>query len=173
MDLIENREDWETAFRANWLTHWQETGQIDWQRYPRLQNQQAPAGKGVDLKKARLMLISSAGGYLPLQHQPFDAANPLGDYSIRRIPIAAPLAEIRFAHDHYDHAAVEADPQVALPLRHLEAMVADGSIGALAATVVSFMGYQPDVTRVADETFPAVLQAVQEEQVDAVLLVPV
>jgi len=38
--------------------------------------------------------------------------------------------------------------------------------------MVSFMGYQPDVTQVIDETIAATLQAAQAEGVRAALLVP-
>jgi hypothetical protein len=34
------------------------------------------------------------------------------------------------------------------------------------------MGYQPDVTRVVDETAPAILKVMRDERVDAALLVP-
>ena len=39
-----------------------------------------------------------------------------------------------------------------LPLRHLADMVDEGVIGELTSSVISFMGYQPDITRVIDET---------------------
>ena len=73
--------------------------------------------------------------------------------------------------DHYDHAAFHQDRQVLLPLRHLEDLVAEGMIGNLAASVVSSMGYQPDVARVVDETIPAVVHIAQAEQVQAAQLV--
>ena len=47
-----------------------------------------------------------------------------------------------------------------------------GRIGELAPSIVSFMGYQPDVTRVVDETMPAVVEAARAAEADAVLLVP-
>ena len=50
-----------------------------------------------------------------------------------------------------------------IPLGHLADLVARGTIGELATSVVSFMGYQPDATRVADETCPATVHAAQEE----------
>lgn len=138
----------------------------------RPKNSVAPAGRRVELSRSRLALISTAGGYLPATQAPFDAANPLGDYTIRRFPSAAPLSEIAYAHDHYDHTAVDADPQVLLPLGHLAELVAEGQIGALTPNVISFMGYQPDVGRVLDELIPAIRAAVQAEGADAALLVP-
>ena len=96
----------------------------------------------------------------------------MGDYTIRRIPAATPLSDIAYAHTHYDHAAVDADPQVLVPLRHLDKMVENGTIGQLTGNFVSFMGYQPDVTRVLDETIPAIIEAASQERATAALLVP-
>jgi hypothetical protein len=82
------------------------------------------------------MLISSAGGYLRDQQQPFDAAHPLGDYGIRVFPSRTPLEALAFAHEHYDQAAVNQDRQVLVPLRHLEALVNEGVIGQLAPSMI-------------------------------------
>ena len=172
MEVLENRDQWLAAFQAGWLAHYQETGEIDWGRYNRLRNTTPIRGRGIDLSKSRLMLVSSAGSHLGQGQEPFDADNPLGDYGIRAFPTSTPFEALAFAHTHYDHAAVDADPQVLLPLRHLEHVVAEGTIGELAPSVASFMGYQPDVSRVVDETAAAILEVAQSEQVDAALLVP-
>ena len=172
MEIVENKDQWRTNFRAGWLAHLQDTGAIDWELYQRPKNSVAPAGPGIDLSTSRLMLISSAGGYLRETQQPFDAADPLGDYSIRVFPSSTPLDALAIAHDHYDHAAIDQDPQVLVPLRHLETLVGEGLIGELAPSAVSFMGYQPDVSRVVDEMVAAILQVVQAERVRAALLVP-
>ncbi len=171
MEILENRENWEAEFERGWLAHFRETGEIKWDLYNRPNNKETPAGSGVDLSRSRLMLISSAGGYLRHDQPPFDAADPLGDYSIRTFPDDTPSAQIAFAHDHYDHTAVNADQQVLLPLAHLRTMVNEGSIGSL-TDVVNFMGYQPVITRVLDETIPAILAVAKEQQADAALLVP-
>ena len=172
MGILENQEQWIASFRDGWLAHYRQTGEIDWERYPRVKNSVAPAGPGIDVSASRLMLISSAGGYLPGKQQPFDAANSLGDYTIRLFATSTPPDQLAFAHDHYDHAAINQDRQVLVPLRHLKDLVAEGVIGELASSVVSFMGYQPDVGRVIEETIPAIVQAARAEQVNAALLVP-
>jgi hypothetical protein len=170
--ILENRDQWLAAFREGWLAHLQTTGEYNWKIYQRPRNSAAPAGPGIDLKNSRLMLISSAGGYLRASQPPFDAANPLGDYAIRVFPSSTPLHDLAFAHDHYDHTAVNEDPQVLIPLRHLDDLVASGAVGELSPSMVSFMGYQPDATRVLDETIPLILETAQAEQVRAALLVP-
>jgi hypothetical protein len=172
MEILENREQWLATLREGGLAHYQQTGKFDWKRYPHPKNSAAPAGPGIDLPRSRLMLVSSAGSYLLEQQQPFDVAHPFGDYSIRLFPSSTPPDTLAIAHDHYDHTTVCQDPQVLIPLRHLEDLVREGKIGELSPSVVSFMGYQPDVTRVIDETIPAIAQAAQVEQVDAALLVP-
>lgn len=172
MDILENREQWDADYRAGWLAHLEQTGQFDWKQYVHPKNSTAPSGPAIELSKSRLMLISSAGAYLPASQEPFDAPHPLGDYSIRVLPSSTPFAEIAYAHDHYDHSAVNADPQVLLPLRHLETLVTEGIIGELAPSVINFSGYMPDVNRLIDETIPQMLKVAKEEEVRAVLLVP-
>lgn len=171
-EILEQREAWQATFQQGWLAHFEQTGERDWQQYQWAKNSGAPAGPPIDLARSRLLLISSAGSYLRDQQQPFDAANPLGDYTIRTFPSATALSGLAYAHEQYDHTAVEADPQVLVPLRHLDDLVAEGRIGALTPSVVSFMGYQPDLSRLIDELIPAILTVAQNEQADAALLVP-
>ena len=83
-----------------------------------------------------------------------------------------PFERIAFAHEHYDHTAVTTDPQVLLPLQHLQDMVAESKIGSLTGSVVSFSGYQPDVSRILDELIPLILTAVHAQDARGALLVP-
>jgi D-proline reductase (dithiol) PrdB len=172
MDVLENRDRWYSEYRQGWLAHFQQTGELDWERYQRPTNKEVPVGPGLDLGQARLMLISTAGGYLKGQQEPYDAANPLGDYGLRTFPTSTSFDQIAFAHEHYDHRAVNEDPEVLLPLRDLEIMQAAGQFGELAESVISLMGYQPDVTRTLDETIPAVISTASAAQANAALLVP-
>ncbi|MCB0192439.1 MAG: hypothetical protein KDJ65_10890 [Anaerolineae bacterium] len=172
MDILENIDAWWAEFEQGWMAHYQATGETNWKIYNRPRNKTAPAGPGIDVSRSRLALISSAGAYLKDSQEPYDAENDLGDYAIRTFPSSTPFGALAYAHTHYDHAAVEADAQVLLPLRHLEDMVSEGMIGELAPSVISFHGYQPDVTRVIGETVPAIIAAAKAEQIDAALLVP-
>lgn len=172
MEILENRSAWFNEYKTGWLKHYQETGEINWKLYKRPRNSQAPGLPGIDLSQTRLVLISTAGAYLRASQQPFDAADDLGDYTLRRIPSHTPFNEIAYAHDHYDHTAVDADPQVLLPLRHLETLVEAGVIRDIAPDVISFMGYQPESTRVIDHLFPQILDAVQAQAATGALLVP-
>ena len=172
MEILENRDEWALAYRDGWLRHYQETGTTKWDLYKLPNNKTAPVGKGIDLAQSRLVLISSAGGYLPAVQQPFDAENDLGDYTIRRFAVTSPPDQIAFAHTHFDHTDVNADQQVLLPLGHLRDLVSEGMIGELASDLISFMGYQPDATRVVDETCPAIVAAAQALGATGALLVP-
>ena len=173
MEILENRDQWTQAYRQGWLANLEQTGLFNWQIYPLPKNKQSPAAPGVNLSESRLIFISSAGGYLRSSQEPFDAANPTGDYTVRTFPFTTPFQDLAFAHDHYDHAMIERDPQVALPLHHLQEIVAAGRVGSMTPSVVSFMGYQPDAARVVDEVVPRVLAIAREERAGAALLAPV
>jgi len=171
MSILENRPEWEDGYRSGWLTHLKKTGQTYWELYARPRNRTPVPGPAIDLASSRLMLISSAGGYLRGEQEPFAATNLLGDYTIRVFATNTPFERIAYAHDHYDHAAVDSDPQVLLPLEHLRQMNAQGEIGDLTQTV-SFMGYLPDISRLLDETIPAILKVAHAEKAQGALLVP-
>jgi len=171
--ILENAEEWLDTYRQGWLAHLQATGEADYKgRYVRPKNSTVPAGRGVNLAQSRLVLITSAGAYLRDHQPPFDADNLLGDYTLRLFPSSTRLDALAYAHDHYDHSAVNSDPQVLVPLRHLENLVVDGVIGELAPCVISFSGYQPDATRTVSEVIPAVIEAARAAEIDAALLVP-
>ena len=172
MDILEDRDGWNHEFEQNWLKHFTETGETNWKAYNPPRNQTAPDGKAIDLRNSRLILISTAGGYLKDSQDPFDASNLLGDYSIRTFPSSTPLDQLAFAHEHYDHTAVNDDTQVLVPLRHLESLVNEGVIGEISSNVISVMGYQPNVIHVLDDLIPAIKDVVKKEQAQGALLVP-
>jgi hypothetical protein len=171
MEIVENLAQWQIEYAA-WLAQCRQTGQFDWPNYPRPKNNPVSSSPGIDLSKSRLGLISTAGAYLLDSQPPFDAPDPLGDYSLRFFPVTTPFENLAYAHDHYDHTAVNADPQVLLPLRHLANLTHEGVIGQLAPTVISYSGYQPDLTRLVTDLIPPILAAVKSEQLDAPLLIP-
>lgn len=170
--VAENLEAWVTHFESTWLKRFKTNGTINWDDYQYIKNTKAPAGQPVDLSGSQILFITSAGAYLPESQQPFDAANPLGDYSIRTFSINTVFGNIDYAHDHYDQSAVRSDPQVLLPFNHLRLLVKNGFIAGLMDPVISFMGYQPDVRPLLDQTIPAILDIVRDVKPDAILLVP-
>jgi len=172
MQILENVDQWLSEYQDGWLAHYRRTGEFNWKIYNRPRNSQPVSGSGIDLSSSRLVLITSAGSYLAGSQQPYDAANPLGDYSIRTYPSSTPLDALGIAQEHYDNSAVNTDRQVLIPLRLLEDMVSEGLVGELSDNVISFHGYQPDVTRTISETIPAIVAAAKKERASAALLVP-
>ena len=172
MEIAENLQDWYTNFTEKWLAEYEQTGKIDWKLYSYIKNESAPESAGTNLAQSRLIFITSAGAYLDSGQQAFDASNDLGDYSIREIPFDTPFNKLKYAHEHYDHASVNEDPQALLPLLLLEEMRANGTIGELAPSFISFMGYQPDIKRVVEELIPPIIDMVKRAKAATALLVP-
>lgn len=173
MEILENKAQWSADFRSGWLKTLRQSGRIDWSIYQHPRNVQTPGVPGIRLSQSRLMLITSAGGYLRDSQDPFDEPNALGDYTLRTFPSSTEFEALAYAHGHYDQRMIERDAQVALPLRFLEELVAVGEVGELAPSVISYMGYQPDSARVVDELIPEVLAVARSEKVEAALLAPV
>ena len=172
MAVLDERAAWRSDFEAGWLKTYTETGQLDWANYNLPRNTTTVAGSGIDLKSCRLAVISSGGFYLAEQQEPFAEPDMHGRYDIRELPITTPAESFAISHTHYDHSAANEDRQVLLPIGHLNTMVEAGELGSLAPNIISFMGYQPDVTRVIDETVPAVLAATQAMGANSALLIP-
>jgi len=172
MHIVEGLEKWTSDFQEGWMKWFKQSRVANWKLYSYVKNELALPSSGIDLSKAKLLLISSAGAYQPTKDKPFNAASILGDYSIRTFPVTTPYSELEYAHDHYDQTAVREDAQVLLPLTHLQSLASEKVIGTLSDTVISFMGYQPRVNKVVKQMIPAILDIVKREQIDAVLLVP-
>ena len=172
MSILDNGDVWQTEYTTGWLAHFRETGKLDWKLYPLPHNTSEVTGPGINLSTSRLMLVTSAGAYLPATQTPFDAPNPLGDYSVRTFPVWTRFDQIGYAHEHFNHAAVNEDPQVLLPINHLDAMVSEGAIGSLADDVISFSGYLPDCGRVIGELIPEILREARRQNAQGALLVP-
>lgn len=172
MEILENKAQWSADFRNGWLKLLRQSGEVNWSIYQHPRNVKTPGAPGIRLSQTRLMLISSAGGYLRDSQDPFDDTNKLGDYTLRTFPSSTEFDALAYVHGHYDQQMIEQDAQVALPLRLLEELVATGEVGELAPSVISFMGYQPDSARVVDELVPLVLAIARSEQVGAALLAP-
>ncbi|MFT7584985.1 MAG: glycine/betaine/sarcosine/D-proline reductase family selenoprotein B [Cellvibrionaceae bacterium] len=172
MSIFDHREQWLADFQAGWLKTYLDTGELDWKVYNLPKNETTVSGPAVDLSKSRLAVITTGGFYVAGKQEPMDEPDMHGRYDIRLLPADMPPEEFSIVHGHYDHTAANEDRQVLLPMRHLAEMVEAGEIGEIAPNIISFMGYQPDVTRVLDETIPAIVTAAQEMEVTAALLLP-
>lgn len=172
LSIMEQPLEWLHAFQDNWLAHLEKTGETNWSVYTHVKNKYPPSGRGVQLKRSRLLFITSIGAYRPGDDLPFDEFNPLGDYSIRQIPSSTPLDEIAYSNAHIDLTSVEQDPQTLLPLEHLRDLVSEGLLGGLTPDFISFNGYHPHAIRVVKELVPMILRAARKQQANAALLVP-
>ena len=172
MEILENAQSWKQRYEEKVIQPYLESGEFDFINYKFARNEATPGAKGISLSSAKLLFISSSGAFQPIKHETFNAGNAMGDYSIRQIPTGANLAEINYAHEHYDHTYVNQDPGVLIPLPFLKNKVKSGELGGLTSRWVSFMGYQPDAYRVATEITPAVVEAAREMHTTAALLVP-
>lgn len=129
---------------------------------------------GKPLERSRIAVVTAAGFHLPGQ-PPFDRRVRGGDTSFREIPADANLAALRIAHksDAFDHAGIERDANLALPLDRLRELCAEGHLGGLAPRHFSFMGSISAPARLLSVSAPAVAAALAADDADAVLLTPV
>lgn len=126
------------------------------------------------LRECRVAIVSSAGATLPDQ-PPFDHDLRGGDPSFRTLPADAPVASLRDGHRSgaFDHAGVQADPNLGFPLDRLRELAALGRIGAVAPRHLSCMGSLTSTGRLVGETAPAAVQTLVDDAVDVALLVPI
>jgi D-proline reductase (dithiol) PrdB len=131
------------------------------------------------LAEARIALLTSAGLYLEGEQEPFDAERERreptwGDPTHRVLPPSLAGRRLGMSHLHVNPDDVLADPEIALPLEGLAALVAEGRVGAVAPSHYSVMGFQEAGLEVwRGETAPAIVARLAEEAVDGVILAPV
>ena len=92
--------------------------------------------------------------------------------TLSRIPTSTPRENLRVRHGGYDIRGALADPNVAFPYQVLRALADEGVIGELAPDAYSFVGACAQ-TRLLKESAPGWVKTLQEEEIDAALLVPV
>ena len=129
------------------------------------------------LEECTIALVSSAGLALSID-RPFDAEverlDPwTSDASYRVLPAAAATGQIQVCHRHINPSFALQDLDSVMPLPSLVQLARIGEIGRPAASHYSYMGYTLRPERLVTETVPAISALMRQEQVDAVLLVPV
>ena len=96
-----------------------------------------------------------------------------GDPSFRRIPLGTTESDVGIYHLHIDPRFGQTDLDVLLPMRRLAELARAGVVGRPAPTHYSIMGYLLDTTELVEKTAPAIAASMEDEGVDAVVLVPV
>jgi len=132
------------------------------------------------LAASRIALLTSAGLYLEGEQEPFDVEREKreptwGDPSWRRLPVEVLRggAALGMTHLHVNPDDVLADANIALPFEVLDDLVAEGRAGAKAPSAVSVMGYQEAGLHVwRNETAPAIVSLLRDEEVDGLILAP-
>jgi len=126
------------------------------------------------LAECRVAIVTSAG-LVPPGDAPFDESVRGGDTSYRVIP--GDIEVQRLAEHHrsasFDHAGIERDRNLALPLDRLREMAASGEIGSTAPRHLSFMGSITAPGRLTWRNAPDAARLLVEDHVDVALLVPV
>lgn len=136
----------------------------------------APFGKR--LAEARIGLLTSAGMYLKRSQPPFDVEAEKqrpewGDPGWRSIPSGTAPDELAIAHLHINEEDLLEDPEIALPMRLLSELAAEGMVGGAVAGHVSVMGFQD--RRLRDwqhATAPEIVAHLREQAADGLVLAP-
>lgn len=126
------------------------------------------------LRDSTVALVTTAGLTIPGQ-TPFDDSVRGGDWSWREIPADADVSTLVESHrsESFDHAGIQADPNLGLPLDRLHELAAAGEIGAVHHRHFSFMGSITAPGRLMKQSAPEVAGQLVADGVDAVLLVPI
>ena len=130
------------------------------------------------LAESRIALLTSAGLYLKATQESFDLEREQtqpewGDPTWRRIPAASNPSDLAVAHLHINDADLVADPEVALPARALEHLVADGLVGSATPEHISVMGYQErSLEGWRQETLPELIVQLRDQNADGLILAP-
>ncbi len=145
--VLEEPLEWLRAYHTGWLAHLEATGEMDWKRYVPPRNRSAPGGAGLQLARARLLLVSlSSNSPIPAS----DTENPLGDYSLRRLPLTpAP---------------------VSLPAIQALQDLTPAHFKELCPEVITGHSHQPNALRTVKEFAPAVVNAAGQLRAHGALL---
>ena len=128
----------------------------------------APFVSGPKLSERRVAIVSSAALI-----RRGDAPFPVGSGEYRAVPASWNSADILMSHVsiNFDRAGFQRDINMVLPVDRLRELVADGSIGSVAATHFTVMG-STDPAAMA-EAADGMAAAMKADKVNAVVLTPV
>ena len=125
------------------------------------------------LSRTRVALVTTAGLHVR-GDKPFISDHKTPDQSYRRLPSAAPAAEIVQSHSSigFDRSGIQRDLNVTYPVDRLRELQERGAIGSLAESNYSFMGALRTWDVLEGETGPQVAGRLKRDGVDVVLLTP-
>ncbi len=123
------------------------------------------------LQESRLTFVSTSG-VQPKGTLPFDVVHPVGDYSFRRVPSSAQVADLEIHQIKYPTFGANRDLNVIFPIERLRELRDEGLIGELADDFFAFIGYNMDPERLEATLAEDIARAVEESESDIVLLAP-
>ncbi len=129
------------------------------------------------LRQCTVSLLSSAAVALKTD-LPFDQGierrDPwFSDPSYRVLPRSATTQDVRTHHLHINPSFAEQDLNCVMPIERLNDLEARGEVGRSALSHYSYMGYTLRPEALLQRSVPDIIHHLREEQVDAVVLVPV
>jgi D-proline reductase (dithiol) PrdB len=126
------------------------------------------------LTAANVAIITTAALYVPDQVA-FDPDIRGGDCSFREISGSVDVQNLKIAHrsSAFDQTGALQDRNLVFPLDRFRELVTQHEVGQLNHRHFSFMGSITSPGRLVSETAPEVASRLQQDQVDAVFLVPV
>ncbi len=122
------------------------------------------------LHESRVAIVTTAG--LRVES---NADWNAGDQGFTQIPHDAENLTLAHYSPNFDRVGWVLDKNVVFPIDRLHELAADGIIGSVAKTHISFMGAQPDHTleTIRLDSGPAAAKLLADDEVDLVLLTPV
>ena len=120
------------------------------------------------LAESRIGLIASGGIYREGQI----AFHYRDDFSYRIIPSDTGKSALRVTHFAYDVTDARSDPNVVFPLETLRAEARERGIAEVGPNAYTFMGGIYSVRKVRERLAPALAERMEDDAVDAALLVP-
>lgn len=128
----------------------------------------SPFVEGPKLARRRVAMISSAA-----IHARGEPAFPFGSAEFRRLSSSLDAGDIVMSHVsvNFDRSGFQRDLNVIYPIDRLRELAAEGVIGSVAETHYAVMGSTDPVAM--QITADQLMGQLQQDRVDAVLLVPV
>ncbi len=165
MELIEKLDSISNRFSL-----WNGTDNLN--GYTFVENRNAPFTPLTSaLPMANIALITSAGAYID-GTEPFDTTSRDGDANFREIPIEVEAEDLKFAGRGYDTKYVHEDINCQIPVQRLLEYEANGVIGKLNNVWWSMNGFIPNVSMVAEQLAPKIVERMARYEINAALLVP-
>lgn len=133
-----------------------------------------PAHRTKPLDESNVALVSSAGMVVP-GDIPFEKNVKGGDWSWRAIPSDCEVQKLEEHHnsDAFDHTGIATDANMGIPIDRLNELAEEGFISSASPRHISVMGSITAPGRFIRKTIPEVVGALEEDQVDVALMVPV